>query len=190
MRIPLRKGFGDAGVSRTVARPSVRLEPVSPPEYAQFIAEQIEEFANQKVRAGHWRLEDAPELSRHVVEGFLRPDGPVPGHRVWKALDESGRRVAWIWTGPPPVGKFAVPEKRWLYQITVERAVRRSGYGRAVLAATEAVLAREGVKELYLNVFRWNEVARRLYDSSGYVVIQETDTDAAMKKELHVDDSP
>lgn len=162
----------------------MRLEPVSKSEYARFIAEQIEEFASQKVRAGHWREEDAQGLSRHVVEGFLRPEGPAPGHRVWKAVDESGERTGWVWIGPPPVRTLDVPSKRWLYQITVEPPVRGKGYGRAALAAAETVLAGEGVSELYLNVFRWNTIARNLYDSAGYVVIHDGETDTGMKKEL------
>jgi len=47
----------------------------------------------------------------------------------------------------------------------VDRPVRGKGYGRAMLAAKEDLVSREGARELYLNVFRWNSVARALYDS-------------------------
>jgi hypothetical protein len=48
------------------------------------------------------------------------------------------------------------------------------------------MLAGEGVTELYLNVFRWNTVARTLYDSAGYEVIHDGETDTGMKKALRV----
>jgi len=67
---------------------TVRLVPVTPAEYVAFVPEQIREFADQKVRAGHWRPEEAQELSRHAVESFLPAAGPSEGHRVYRAVDE------------------------------------------------------------------------------------------------------
>lgn len=187
MRVPASKGTSGAPTfSKCVTPVSVRLEPVSKAEYARFVRDQIAEFADQKVRAGHWRPEEARELSRHVVEGFLPDDAPKPGHRVWKAVGPSGTPVAWVWVGPSPVKTLNVTSKRWLYQITVEPSLRGKGFGRAALAATEAVLTREGVDELYLNVFRWNTIARSLYDSAGYVVIHDGETDTGMKKVLQI----
>ncbi len=170
-----------------VSRASVRLNPLSPAEYEAFIDAQIAEYADQKVRAGQWRPEDATGFSRHAVEGFLPRKGPTGGHRVWKALDTSGRRVAWIWVGPPPIKPLDVPTKRWLYQITVEPGERGKGYGRATLEAAEAALVAEGVAELYLNVFRWNTVARALYDSAGYEVLHDGETDTGMRKVLRIE---
>ncbi len=165
-------------------RASVGLESVSAAEYEAFVDEQIKEYADQKVRAGQWRPEEAEALSRHSVEGFLPRSGPTRGHRIWKAVDPRGARVAWIWVGPPPVKLLDISTKRWLYQITVEPSKRGQGYGRAALSAVESVLAAEGVQELYLNVFRWNTVARALYDSMGYEVVHDGETDAGMRKVL------
>jgi len=163
---------------------SISLLAVSPMEYREFVAAQIAEFADQKVRAGQWRPTDAESLSRHVVEGFLPAAGPTPGHRVLKAIDEGGERVGWIWVGPPPVKPLNVPHRRWLYQITVEPTMQGRGVGRAMLDRLERDLAADGVQELYLNVFRWNVAARSLYDSAGYEVILEGESDAGMKKVL------
>jgi GNAT superfamily N-acetyltransferase len=168
-----------------VSRPTVRLIPVSPSEYADFVQEQIREFANQKVRAGHWRPEEAQDLSRHAVESFLPVAGPSERHRVYRAIDGSDRGVGWIWVGPPPVRLLNLPTHRWLYQITVDAPFRGKGYGRAMLAATEELVRREGGHELYLNVFRWNAIARALYDSAGYEVVHESETETGMKKTLN-----
>ncbi|MGI0149713.1 MAG: GNAT family N-acetyltransferase [Thermoplasmata archaeon] len=166
------------------AQVSVSLVPFSTLEYGEFVRAQILEFADQKVRAGQWRPEDAESLSRHVVEGFLPSAGPMPGHRVSKAVDGQGSRVGWVWVGPPPVKGLTVPHQRWLYQITVELAFRNRGIGRAMLDALERALLEEGVQELILNVFRWNVAARSLYDSAGYEVIHEGETDVNLRKVL------
>ena len=167
-------------------RASVSLASVSREEYAAIVDMQIREFADQKVRAGHWQPEAAEELSRHVIESFLPRDGPKEGHRVWKAVDAQGGSVGWLWVGPPPVKPMNAPTRRWLYQITVEPALRGRGYGRAMLEAVERLLAREGVEELYLNVFRWNVAGRALYDSAGYVVVHDAEQDTGMKKSLRI----
>src|SRR5207247_10815839 len=116
---------------------TVRLVPVTPAEYVAFVPEQIREFADQKVRAGHWRPEEAQELSRHAVESFLPVPGPSEGHRVYRAVDESDRKVGWIWVGPPPVRMLNVPTRRWLYQITGEGPFVGQDYALALRQAKQ-----------------------------------------------------
>src|SRR5438309_11196114 len=106
---------------------TVRLVPVTLPEYVAFVPEQIREFAEQKVRAGHWRPEEAQELSRHAVESFLPAAGPSEGHRVYRAVDESARGVGWILVGPGPVRLFNLPTRRLLFEYTVDAAFRSNG---------------------------------------------------------------
>jgi len=54
-----------------------------------------------------------------------------------------------------------------------------------MLAATEELVSREGAGELYLNVFRWNSVARALYDSAGYEIVHDSETETGMRKSLN-----
>ena len=152
-------------------------------EHADFVDRQIREFADEKVRAGHWRREEALNLSRDAVTGVLPKGGPGAGHRVFKGLDGSGQRVGWVWLGPPPK-EMGLRNVEWLYQITVEDILRGQGYGRALLRATEDLLSSEGVEALYLNVFDWNRVARSLYESTGYVVHYDGGTELGMHKRL------
>jgi ribosomal protein S18 acetylase RimI-like enzyme len=72
----------------------------------------------------------------------------------------------------------------YLKQLTVATARRGRGYGRAVLAATEAQLAAAGVAELCLDVFHTNAVARRLYTSAGFEVVYGLATKAGRRKRL------
>jgi ribosomal protein S18 acetylase RimI-like enzyme len=72
----------------------------------------------------------------------------------------------------------------WLAQITVDEPCRGRGYGRAMLEALHDKLAEEGVAELFLRVYDWNEPARRLYTRCGYEVVAQFPADAHMRKRL------
>jgi ribosomal protein S18 acetylase RimI-like enzyme len=87
--------------------------------------------------------------------------------------------VGWLWVKP---GNS--PRSAHLYQITVAERFRRRGYGRAMLAALEERLIREGVDELGLNVNASNFPARRLYASAGYEQIGEDARVRRLRKRL------
>ncbi|MEU9464330.1 GNAT family N-acetyltransferase [Streptomyces sp. NPDC048312] len=57
-----------------------------------------------------------------------------------------------------------------MYDINVFGPFRRRGYGSAVLAATEELVAREGRTALALDVVGSNEAAIAMYRRSGYEV--------------------
>ncbi len=162
--------------------PKVALVPLSPAELREFMERQIVEYAEEQVRAGHWSRAEAMELSRESTTEFFTVDSAAKGHRFFKGVDGSHREIGWIWIGPPP--EIAQNDTRWLYQITVAESLRGRGYGRGMLLAMENLLARDGVEELYLNVFRWNRVARSLYDSAGYEVAKDWETETRMRKRL------
>jgi ribosomal protein S18 acetylase RimI-like enzyme len=161
--------------------PRVGLVALSSLECADFIERQIVEYADQKTRAGHWRSEEAIARSREAMKDFL--PGRPPGHGFYQGVDPAGRRVGWVWLGPPPK-ELRLMNARWLFQITVEETLRGQGYGRALLAAAEDQAAADGADALYLNVFAWNVAAKALYDSAGYVVHYDGGTEFGMHKQL------
>ncbi|HET7087370.1 MAG TPA: GNAT family N-acetyltransferase [Anaerolineae bacterium] len=101
------------------------------------------------------------------------------GEQFWAAHNAEGATVGWLWVkcsleGLPPSAAF-------LYQILVKPEVRRQGYGTAMLAALEDVLAADGWSELRLNVWHTNEAGRRLYERAGYKLVERFST----KRQLH-----
>jgi ribosomal protein S18 acetylase RimI-like enzyme len=101
---------------------------------------------------------------RQQDEAF--PHGrPAPGHLLFEAVVD-GARGGYVWIGPQP---SAAEGYWWVWDVEVDAALRGRGVGRAVMTLAEAeVRARDG-RELGLNVFGDNVVARRLYESLGYV---------------------
>ena len=161
----------------------ISLVPLSTTERAEFLELQVEEFAREKILAGHWTEREARKNSRKSISRLTGADPLARGHRFLKGVDVDGVRMGWIWIGPPP-SPLDVERSQWLYQITVEESLRGRGFGRAMLTALERLLAHEGVDALYLNVFAWNHAARSLYDSMGYETVLESPTDAQMRKRL------
>ena len=73
--------------------------------------------------------------------------------------------------------------RRWVERDAVERA-RRKGYGRAMLAAVEELLARRGIDELRLNVSVANEPARHLYETAGYEQVGQEGRRCHLRKQI------
>jgi ribosomal protein S18 acetylase RimI-like enzyme len=132
-------------------------------------------YAALESRGGEWRPE---EIAAEATAA----------DRFFQGLDAAGQHVGCVWVVP-------LPERWWPYvtdpaaaaylkQLTVATARRGRGYGRAVLAATEARLAAAGVAELCLDVSHTNTVARRLYTSAGFDVVYELATKAGRRKRL------
>jgi len=157
--------------------------PLSLDERAEFVDLQIAEYAEESRRAGHWTAAEAMARSREEITELLGDDADARGHRFYKGIDDAAVRVGWIWIGPPPE-VFHLARAVWLYQITVAEGSRGRGFGRGLLVALHRLLSEQGVKAVHLNVFKWNEVALHLYDSLGYEVVLDTETEAGMRKRL------
>jgi ribosomal protein S18 acetylase RimI-like enzyme len=168
--------------------PVVRLLPLDDAEYREFAEIQVVEHADQEQRAGFWSKEEALARSREESADLLADRLRARGHRFFKALGPGGGRVGWAWDGPPPAA-LGLVNHRWLYQMTVEAPLRGKGYGRAMLAALEAMLAAEGVDNLRLNVYAWNTIALSLYRSAGYEVVYDGEKEKNMVKRLRASPS-
>jgi ribosomal protein S18 acetylase RimI-like enzyme len=146
----------------------VTLIPLTDEEREAFFVEEVANYADQQVRDAGWLRHEALDRARKELTPVLERDyakGVEQGDRLWSAVDRTGRSVGWLWV--KPLGD-ASSRVAFLEQITVADTARRQGHGRAMLATLEALLARDGIDELRLNVFRANDPARALYRAAGY----------------------
>jgi ribosomal protein S18 acetylase RimI-like enzyme len=66
------------------------------------------------------------------------------------------------------LGRLDGPERQMLlYEIGVDRAFQRQGFGKALVAALERICRDEGFAEMFVFTNRSNEAAMRLYASTG-----------------------
>jgi ribosomal protein S18 acetylase RimI-like enzyme len=140
-------------------------------EFAAYFPRLVKEYAESHVEAGNWAPDVALERSQAELDQLLPAGVAQPDTLLLTAVDENGASVGLVWISlahPRGAGRTG-----WIYDIEVFGEHRGRGLGRALLAAAEQEVARHGVAKLALNVFGSNEVARRLYDSAGYVVITQ-----------------
>lgn len=106
----------------------------------------------------------------------LLPAGvATPAHHLLVAYeDDRPVGTLWLWIHDDPGGRRA-----FVYDVEVDEAMRRRGYGRSIMLAAEAYARERGAGRMALNVFGRNRVARSLYDRLGYMV-----TSTAMHKDL------
>lgn len=135
--------------------------------------------AEYRAATEHREAESVRVLSRTMAEDLARervaqgtarflPDGlETPGHHLLTAENEAGEAVGNAWAGPDPSGAAA---SAWLYDINVFEPHRRHGYGAAILAAVEELIAADGRTALGLNVVGDNAAAIALYRRAGYDV--------------------
>ena len=86
-------------------------------------------------------------------------------------MDEE--RVGYIWIAergycdPWDFENFSA----WIYDVRVAPAWRGHGLGKRLVLQAEQAAQRKGFERIGLHVFAFNEVARRIYDSVGYQVV-------------------
>jgi GNAT superfamily N-acetyltransferase len=141
------------------------------------------EYAEAKARAGFWPREESLSRARAEIASTVGPNPAKRGHEFFVGVDEAGRRIGWVWFGPVP-GSETSRGKRWLFQIVVDEPLRGNGYGRGLLQAVERQVRDDGMAWLHLNVFRWNLVAVRLYETSGYEIVSQSEKNLELRKRL------
>ncbi|MGW1253989.1 GNAT family N-acetyltransferase [Streptomyces sp. NPDC002513] len=135
------------------------------------------------VATEHREAETARELGKFMPQELARerahqgtvrflPDGlESSGHHLVVAENGEGEVVGNAWIGPDPrQASSGTTSSAWLYDINVFAPFRRRGYGSAILAAAEELIAREGKTSLNLNVVGDNEGAIAMYQRNGYGV--------------------
>lgn len=152
------------------------LRPMLADEFEAYLAWAIDDYAAELERNGKAVGEAAKVASQASFDSLL-PDGlATVGHVLSISTDpEDGQRVGVLWFGPSTDD----PSMAWIYDITVDEDKRGRGWGRATMRAFEGEASARGFARAGLNVYGDNHVARRLYESLGYV-----ETSRQLHKEL------
>ena len=155
----------------------VRLEPMTPEEYAGFIEFSIVDYADSKFQSGQCATRsEALEASQREF-GQIQPGGrTTPGHEFLTIRREDGTRVGTLWLAYPPARGAS---GAYVYSLAVDEAHRRRGYAEAAMRMAEDRARARGQPTIGLNVFGFNAGARALYDKLGYQVVA-----TLMRKEL------
>jgi ribosomal protein S18 acetylase RimI-like enzyme len=144
----------------------VRLRPMTDVEFDAWMDWAIEDYAREDAAAHHIAVD--VERSRTEIAALL-PDGlDTHGHR-FRIAESAGERVGLLWFGSKETEAGTVC---WLYDLWVEEPMRKRGYGRALMRALEAETRDMGLSRIELKVSGFNDRARALYESLGFVEIE------------------
>ena len=122
-------------------------------------------YASEKVKAGNWQPDDAKRLSREAFDQLLPVGRATAGQEIRAMVNDAGEKVGHAW--------FTIEDREpgrvvFIYDIEVDEAQRRRGYGRLALDEIDAYAREHGCMGVMLHVFGYNEAARNLYRSQGY----------------------
>jgi RimJ/RimL family protein N-acetyltransferase len=161
----------------------VQLIPMNKADYEQFLEWAVSDYAQEQVRAGTWKQEDAQQLADKAFESLLPEGLASPNQYLYVLVDETlDRHIGFLWYGlrDGEQEKFVA-----LYEIVIFEAYRRQGYGTESLRALERRVRELGVSKIVLHVFGHNEPARALYKKLGYA-----ERNVTMAKELGGKETP
>ena len=161
----------------------VQLIPMNKADYERFLDWAVSDYAQEKVRAGTWKPEDARQLAEGAFESLLPEGLSSPNQYLYVLVDETlDRHLGFLWYGlrDGEGEPFAA-----LYEVVIFEAYRRQGYGSGSLRALEEQVKKSGVSKIVLHVFGHNEPARALYRKLGYV-----ERNVTMAKELVGKETP
>jgi RimJ/RimL family protein N-acetyltransferase len=113
----------------------VRLIPMTATDFQAYLEEDIERYAQERVRVGDWHASEALQKS-HEEHQQLLPDGlATKNHHLLSIEDEAiGSKVGVIW--------FTIYDKQlqplaFVYDFLIYEQFRRRGYGEQALLALE-----------------------------------------------------
>lgn len=140
---------------------------MTPVEYAEWESRSIRTYAEDLAKARDVPLEVALERSGTQFAELLPQGLDTAGTWLMRVLDEGGEPVGVLWLGPHRERAGVL----YVYDVEIDEPHRGRGLGRAAMLAAEQLVRESGAREIGLNVFGFNEPAKRLYDSLGYRVI-------------------
>ena len=143
----------------------VSFRPATAEDYRRFKADATETYVRQMLDFLSMDEAQARANAATDLDRLLPEDGPLPEHRITIAL-VGGQQVGTLWIGPRGDGS-GLP---WVYDVQVDPAAQRLGYGRALMVEAERQVQESGGTRIALSVFGTNHAAIALYESLGYEV--------------------
>ncbi|MFJ4776155.1 GNAT family N-acetyltransferase [Streptomyces sp. NPDC088762] len=156
-----------AAAERPELPPGLTVRRLTEEEYPGWYAAEEAAYIADIVRAGALTPEQAKAKSDQDFARYLPQGYRTPGHAFY-AMEAEGQVVGTGW-----VNHGFLPGVTFGFSLDVHEEHRGKGYGRAAMAVGEWATRQGGDEAMMFNVFGGNEVAMRLYDSTGFAVLDE-----------------
>jgi len=155
----------------------VRLVPMTEAEFEVYLAQAVDNYAQEHVTAGNWLFEEAHQKSEQEFKQLL-PDGVASKDQYLFSIVEatSGLKIGMLWFA---VNHRGLRRTAFIYDFIIDEARRGQGYGRQALAALDEQAAALNIETISLHAFAHNPTAIALYQKMGYAI-----TDVHMSKKF------
>ncbi|HTR70149.1 MAG TPA: GNAT family N-acetyltransferase [Mycobacteriales bacterium] len=138
--------------------------PLADEDVAAFISESREDFVEGLVAAGEERA--AVEEQADAIHARLLPDGRLnPDHRIGH-LVSAGEPVGHLWVARDDQSAW------YVWDVAIKPEHQSRGFGRAAMNLAEKMARADGADSIGLSVLVTNDIARTLYGSLGYEVVE------------------
>jgi len=135
-------------------------------EFQAFLAQDVRDYAEEKVRAGNWTSDEALQRSLEAHNNLLPKGLSTPNHHLFTImLDAKAVGRVWLSSDPKAAGRAG-----FIYDLFVADPFRRRGIARGAMLLLEEEALRLGLRSLALHVFGHNTAARALYEGLGYTI--------------------
>ncbi|MFS0656479.1 GNAT family N-acetyltransferase [Bacillus sp. 179-C3.3 HS] len=142
----------------------ITLQPMSQTDYDSLIGESIKNYAENKILAGTWAKEEAFKNAEDQFHHLLPQGIHTEDHELWNIIDGE-QVIGWVWLCFDPDH----PQKEgFIYNFFLFEAYRGKGLAKRAIAALEKRAKLLGVQKLSLHVFAHNQIARSLYEKTGF----------------------
>ena len=142
----------------------IRFVAMQQEDFKSYLERDIREYAEEHVRNGNWKPEEALERSRKEHQQLL-PDGLQSKDQYLFSIieDVSNQKVGNLW--------FQIADNQaFVYDFRINESQRGKGYGKQTLLALDEKLKSMNVESVGLHVFGDNVKAQEFYEKMGFQI--------------------
>ncbi|ASN06761.1 GNAT family N-acetyltransferase [Virgibacillus necropolis] len=145
---------------------TVTLIPMTQDDFAHYTSKSILVYADEKVEAGTWTKEEAPEKAEKEFERLL-PEGLDSENQFLYAITkiEDKKKVGWLWYRFDPSHR---QKEAFIFDIFIFDELQGQDYGKAALQELDDHALANGIEKISLHVFAHNRRAINLYEKLDY----------------------
>jgi RimJ/RimL family protein N-acetyltransferase len=144
----------------------VVLKKMSAEDYEHYLSYAIEDFANEKIKAGTWSQEEGLTLAKQAFDGYLPRGVDTPHEHLYCIVsNETNEKIGYFWFHYDEADQM---KSAFVYDFLIFESFQGQGYGTQTMQSFETLAKEMGIKKLGLHVFAHNKRAWHLYEKMGF----------------------
>lgn len=152
----------------------LQLMPMALDQFQKYLSFAINEYAEEKIQAGTWQMNDALENSEKTYTRLLPNGLETSGNYFYSIYDEINI-IGYIWLGTDSENE----SNAFIFDFEIYKQYQNNGFGSKAIILAEKEAKNMGFRTIGLHVFGSNQRAIHVYQKCGYGI-----TDIKMKKAL------